>query len=116
MLESKANEYEQTLDNAFKSAKNNFGILQNSSEPQWFKDLNKSETTEEIIDGGTLPNLFYSDYQFAKPNITHAESSKTVGSNQTTIAKYSGANTGFANLSYGYIWQGFKEFKSFWFS
>lgn len=105
VLESKANEYEQTLDNAFKSAKNNFGILQNSSEPQWFKDLNKSETTEEIIDGGTLPNLFYedsnSDYQFAKPSITHAESSKTVGSNQTTIAKYSGANTGFANYLMG---------------
>lgn len=105
VLESKANEYEQTLDNAFKSAKNNFGILQNSSEPQWFKDLNKSETTEEIIDGGTLPNLFYedsnSDYQFAKPNITHAESSKTVGSNQTAIAKYSCANTGFANYLMG---------------
>ena len=91
VLGNKANEYEQTLNNALKSAENNFGISQNSSEPQWSKDLHKSETTEEIIDDGVLPNLFYEgsniDYQFAKPNITHAESSKTVGSNQTAITK-----------------------------
>lgn len=105
VLENKANEYEQTLNNAYKSAKNNFGIPQNSSEPQWVKNLNKSETTEEIIDDGVLPNLFYEgnniDYQFAKPNITHAESSKTVGSNQTAITKYSDTNTGFANYFMG---------------
>ncbi|XCA35284.1 MAG: hypothetical protein ABOJ95_000146 [Wolbachia endosymbiont of Armadillidium vulgare] len=105
VLGNKANEYEQTLNNALKSAENNFGISQNSSEPQWVKNLNKSETSEEIIDGGTLPNLFYedsnNDYQFAKPSITHAESSKTVGSNQTAIAKYSDANTGFANYFMG---------------
>lgn len=101
MLENKA-EYEQTLNNALKSAENNFGISQNSSEPQCFKDLHKSETTEEIIDDGVLPNLFYegsnSDYRFAEPNITHAENSKTVGSNQTAIAKYSGVNTSFTNF------------------
>uniref|UniRef100_A0A3B0IVB9 Uncharacterized protein n=1 Tax=Wolbachia endosymbiont of Aleurodicus dispersus TaxID=1288877 RepID=A0A3B0IVB9_9RICK len=31
----------------------------NNSEPKWYKDLHKSEDLEEIIDGGTLDNLFY---------------------------------------------------------
>lgn len=31
----------------------------NSPEPQWFKDLHKSEDLEEIIDGGILDNLSY---------------------------------------------------------
>ncbi|AZU37120.1 hypothetical protein BBB02_00465 [Wolbachia endosymbiont of Bemisia tabaci] len=82
-------------DSLVGSAKKN----DNSPEPKWFKDLHKSEDLEEIIDGGTLPNLFYedsnNDYQFAKPNITHAESSKTVGSNQTAITKYSAAENAF---------------------
>lgn len=31
----------------------------NCSEPQWYKDLHKSEDLEEIIDGGVLDNLFF---------------------------------------------------------
>lgn len=59
VLGNKANEHEQTLNNALKSAEKNFGIPQDQSEPQWVKDLHKSEDLEEIIDGGTLDNLFY---------------------------------------------------------
>ncbi|MGL9757634.1 MAG: hypothetical protein ACR5LA_01985 [Wolbachia sp.] len=42
-------------DSLVGSAKKN----DNSPEPQWFKDLHKSEDLEEIIDGGILDNLFY---------------------------------------------------------
>ncbi|QJT93908.1 hypothetical protein HGO53_05840 [Wolbachia endosymbiont of Diaphorina citri] len=42
-------------DSLVGSAKKN----DNSPEPQWFKDLHKSEDLEEIIDGGILDNLSY---------------------------------------------------------
>lgn len=48
VLEIKANEHEQTLNNALKSAEKNFGIPQDKSEPQWVKDLHKSEDLEEL--------------------------------------------------------------------
>lgn len=39
VLENQIDEFSKILDNALESDKNNFGISQNSSKPQWYKDL-----------------------------------------------------------------------------
>ena len=90
-------EYSKIQADSEEFAKNNFGISE-ENEPQWSKDLHKSETTEEIMDGDTLSNLFYegnnSDYQFATSNVTEpARISETIGSNQTAVVRHSGVDT-----------------------
>ncbi len=59
----------------------------NNSEPQLYKELhNQSASTEEVIDDDILPNCEgnNNDYQFAKSNVNHTESGKTVGRNHST--------------------------------
>ncbi|WP_265036756.1 hypothetical protein [Wolbachia endosymbiont (group A) of Anomoia purmunda] len=95
--QSQIYEASKKLADAKKFAENNFGISE-EDEPQWSKDLHKSETTEEIMDGDTLSNLFYegnnSGYQFATSNVTEpARISETIGSNQTSVVRHSSVDT-----------------------